>query len=126
MRMEFKIALAGIVGAIAVAFAARGATTADAVAGRAVFEQCAACHSIDGNTGVGPTLRGVVGRKAGTVPGFRYSRAMKSATLAWDEKTLDGYLADPQKVVPGNLMPFSGLPDEKQRADLIGYLATLQ
>jgi cytochrome c len=112
--------------AIAVAYVARAATSADAAAGRAVFEQCAACHSIDGNSGVGPTLQGVVGRKAGTVPGFRYSRAMKSATLAWDEKTLDGYIADPQKVVPGNLMPFSGLPDAKHRADLIGYLATLK
>jgi cytochrome c len=126
----FGISLAAIGVAVAVtvaiACAADGATAPDARAGKAVFEQCTACHSTDGNNGVGPSLQGVVRRKAGIVPGFRYSRAMKSATLSWDEKTLDGYIADPQTVVPGNLMPFSGLPDAKQRADLIAYLATLK
>ena len=97
----------------------------DATAGKAVFAQCTACHSTDGSNGVGPSLQGVVGRKAGTLPGFRFSRAMKASAVTWDATTLDGYIADPQKALPGNVMPFSGIPDAKQRADLIAYLKTL-
>jgi cytochrome c len=98
----------------------------DAAAGKTVFVQCAACHSIDGATNVGPTLKGIDGRKAGSVAGFRYSRAMKNAGFNWDEQKLDAYIADPQKVVPGNVMPFSGLPEARQRADLVAYLKTLK
>ncbi len=115
--------------AIFVATIASGAPLAhaqDATAGKAVFAQCTACHSTDGSNGVGPSLQGVVGRKAGTFAGFRYSRAMKAATITWDATTLDGYIADPQKALPGNVMPFSGIPDAKQRADLIAYLTTLR
>jgi cytochrome c len=90
-----------------------------------VFGQCEVCHSVDGINGTGPTLKGVVGRQAGTVPGFRYSRAMKSAGITWDEKSLDRYLADPQEFVPGNVMPFSGIADSAQRAALIAYLKTI-
>ena len=97
----------------------------DAAAGKAVFAQCTACHSIDGSNGVGPSLQGVVGRKAGSLAGFRFSRAMKASTLTWDAASLDAYIADPQKALPGNVMPFSGIPDAKQRADLIAYLKTL-
>jgi cytochrome c len=98
----------------------------DAAAGKAVFAQCTACHSTDGSNGVGPSLQGVVGRKAGTFPGFRFSRAMKAAAIGWDVATLEGYIADPQKAVPGNVMPFSGIPEAKQRTDLIAYLQTLK
>jgi cytochrome c len=105
---------------------ARPAIAQDASAGREVFTQCSVCHSTDGTNGTGPTLRGVVGRQAGTVAGFRYSRAMKAANLTWDAQRLADYLADPQKVVPGNVMPFAGLSDAKQRADVIAYLATLK
>jgi cytochrome c len=114
--------------AVGAAFALSGAVShaQDAAAGKAVFAQCAACHSIDGSNGVGPSLQGVVGRKAGTFPGFRYSRAMKSATITWDGPTLDAYVAEPQKALPGNVMPFSGLPDAKQRADLVAYLQALK
>ncbi len=97
----------------------------DASAGKGVFAQCAVCHSVDGSNGVGPSLQGIVGRNAGTFAGFRYSRAMKAANRTWDATTLDTYIADPQKAVPGNVMPFSGIPDAKQRADLIAYLKTL-
>jgi cytochrome c len=90
-----------------------------------VFGQCEVCHSVDGINGTGPTLKGVVGRQSGTVPGFRYSRAMKSAGITWDEKALDRYLADPQELVPGNVMPFSGIADPAQRAALIAYLKTI-
>jgi cytochrome c len=98
----------------------------DAAAGKQVAVPCLACHTIDGNGGEGPTLKGVIGRKVGSVEGFRYSRAMKSADYAWDAAKLDAYIADPQKVIPGNVMPFSGIPDAKQRADLVAYLATLK
>src|SRR5580692_3992648 len=87
----------------------------DAAAGNVVFAQCSVCHSTDGTNGVGPTLRGVVGRKAGVVSGFRYSRAMRGANITWDDKRLDDYLTNPQNLVPGNVMPFSGLSDARQR-----------
>ena len=98
----------------------------DATIGKAAFAQCAACHSIDGSNGVGPSLQGVVGRKVGSFPGFRYSRAMKSAAVSWDTTHLDAYLADPQTALPGNVMPFSGVADTKARADLVAYLQTLR
>jgi cytochrome c len=90
-----------------------------------VFSQCEVCHSVDGINGTGPTLKGVVGRQSGTVPGFRYSRAMKGAGITWDDKSLDQYLSDPQELVPGNVMPFSGIADRAQRAAIIAYLKTI-
>ena len=90
------------------------------------FNQCSACHSVDGTNGTGPTLKGIIGRKSGTVPGFRYSRAMKNAAITWDEASVDRYLSNPQDVVPGNIMPFSGVADAARRANLIAYLKTLR
>jgi cytochrome c len=90
------------------------------------FTPCAVCHSVDGSNGTGPTLQGIIGRKSGTVAGYRYSRAMKSAAIVWDEASLDRYLTDPQALVPGNIMPFSGVADGAQRAELIAYLKTLR
>src|SRR5258706_16415731 len=98
----------------------------DAASGKQAFAQCAACHAVDATNGLGPSLQGIVGRKAGVLSGFRYSRAMKNAGIAWDDKNLDAYLTDPQKLVPGNVMPFSGVADAKQRADLIAYLKTVK
>jgi len=98
----------------------------DAAAGKSVFAQCQACHSVDGTNGVGPSLQGVAGRKAGTFSGFRYSRAMTGAAVMWDPKTLDAFIAEPQKVVPGTVMPFGGMPDASQRAALVAYLQTLK
>ena len=98
----------------------------DAPAASAPFKQCAVCHSVDGSNGTGPTLRGILGRRSGTVPGFRYSRAMKSAAIVWDEGSLDRYLTDPQGLVPGNIMPFSGVPDDSERAEIIAYLKSLR
>ncbi len=103
-------------------FATPGAQAQDAAAGKKVFEQCAACHTVDGDSPVGPTLKGVMGRKAGSVAGFRYSRAMKNAAVVWDERALDAYIADPQAFMPGNLMPFAGLMDANERTALIAYL----
>jgi len=91
------------------------------------FSQCKACHSVEpGKNGVGPSLAGVVGRKAGTVPGFAYSEANKSSGLTWDETTLDSYLTAPLKVMPGTKMSYAGLGDATKRKELIAYLATLK
>jgi cytochrome c len=103
-----------------------GGARAQAPAANAPFDACAACHSVDGSNGTGPTLKGIIGRQSGTVPGFRYSRAMKSAAITWDEASLDRYLTNPQELVPGNIMPFSGVADGRARADLIAYLRTLR
>jgi cytochrome c len=90
------------------------------------FDQCAVCHSTDGTNGTGPTLKGVFGRQSGAVAGFRYSRAMRGASVTWDEKTLDQYLSSPQEFIAGNVMPFSGVADSAERASIIAYLRSLK
>jgi cytochrome c len=95
----------------------------DAARGEKKFEECAACHKIErSEDSVGPNLHGVFGRKAGTLADFRYSPAMKRSGITWSAPTIDTFLADPQKVVPGNRMPYAGLADASDRADLIAYL----
>jgi nitrite reductase (NO-forming) len=96
----------------------------DAVAGRQVFKKCQACHSMSpGKTILGPSLAGIIGRKSGAEPDFSYSPALKQAALTWDAVTLDAYLMDPQKIVPGNRMPFPGLKTDHDRKDVIAFLA---
>jgi cytochrome c len=113
--------------ALAIAISVSNATAwaQDVETGKQAFAACAPCHAPDQN-GVGPKISGVLNRAAGSVEGFRYSRAMKNSGIVWDEKSLDAYLAEPQKRVPGNLMPFSGIADAKKRSDLIAYLGTLK
>jgi cytochrome c len=94
--------------------------------GARAFSECAACHSTDGTNGVGPSLKGIVGRGSGSAPGFAYSNAMKHAQLQWSAAQLDKYIANPQAVVPGNTMPYTGMADAAQRTALITYLATLK
>lgn len=102
---------------------ARPVLSADAAAGSQVFRKCQACHSLQpGKNGVGPSLAGILGKKAASIEGYNYSQAMKASGLTWDEKTLDAYLTDPQKVVPGNKMPFPGLKTENERNRLLTYL----
>ena len=97
---------------------------ADIEKGKVAFEQCAACHSLDGSgNDDGPTLKGVIGRKAGSLEDFRYSAAMKRSDVTWDAATLDKYIADPQAFIPGNRMAFAGIAEGAQREDLIAYLA---
>ena len=97
---------------------------ADVEKGKAIFEQCAACHSLDGTGDYdGPTLKGIIGRKAGSLEDYRYSAAMKRSDVTWDATTLDTYVADPQAFIPGNRMAFAGITEQAQRADLIAYLA---
>src|SRR5215469_1891183 len=87
---------------------------------------CGACHTNKPNQNrIGPSLFGVVGRLAGSAPGFDYSTAMKGAAVTWSEESLDRYLADPKAVVPGNKMPYAGVKNDERRKNLIAYLSTL-
>ena len=97
----------------------------DAAAGEKAFVICRACHEIGPNAKVlvGPPLNGVVGRKAGTYPGFEYSDANKKSGITWTPEELTKYLANPQAVVPGTKMIFPGLHDPKQVQDVIAYLS---
>jgi len=96
----------------------------DAAAGEKVFAVCKACHQIGENAknGVGPELNGVIGRKAGSVPGYNYSAANKNSGLTWDEPTFSEYIKDPKAKVPGTKMAFAGLKDEKKINDLTAFL----
>jgi cytochrome c len=85
--------------------------------------RCAAWHATDHANRVGPGLEGIIGRKAGTVPD---SDAMKKSDIVWDAKILDAYLESPQKVVPGNRMPYAGLKNPTDRTDLVAYLGALK
>ena len=90
------------------------------------FKQCAICHKVEpGKHGLGPSLAGVFGAKAGQAGGFRYSPAMKEADLTWNQANLDKYLDNPQAVVPGTTMAFAGVKDAAKRAEIIAYLKTL-
>jgi len=113
-----------IIVAAACAFAtAAHAQQGDAARGEQKFVECAACHSVErGVNNVGPTLAGVFGRKAGALAEFRYSAAMRKSGITWTPQTLDQYIADPQKSIPANRMPYAGLTDAAARADLIAYL----
>jgi cytochrome c len=95
----------------------------DAVRGEKRFDECATCHSLkEGVNGVGPSLHGLLGRKAGSLDDFRYSPAMKRSGLTWTPQALATFIADPQKAVPNNRMPFAGMPDAAERDDLMAYL----
>ncbi len=107
------------------------ADSGDAAAGQRVFNQCRACHTADqgGRNGVGPNLWGIVGRKAGSIDGFRYSANMRDLAgggLVWTEDRLRAYVANPKAVVPQGSMSFPGLRNETQINDLMAYLATLK
>lgn len=89
------------------------------------FAVCSACHQVGphAKNGVGPVLNGLVGRQAGSVPGYVYSPANKNSGIAWTVAELQQYLANPQKIVPGTKMPFPGLHDETKVNNIIAYLA---
>ena len=96
---------------------------ADAAHGKALFSACIACHSETADA-QGPSLKGVVGRKAGSLEDFRYSSAMKRSDIIWDAANLREYLHDPQAKVKGNHMPFSGYSNIGDAADVAAYLQT--
>ena len=103
---------------------AAAAQQGDVARGQRLFQNCIACHSLEPDKNLtGPSLSGVIGRKAGTLQSFsRYSDAVRSSGVVWDAKTLDTWLADPQHVIPGNQMTFPGMENPQQRADVIAFL----
>jgi cytochrome c len=108
----------------AVALAAATATApfrGDAARGEAIYARCGACHALESNR-TGPRHCGLFGRRAGAVAGFEYSNAMKRSGIVWNAQTLDRFLADPLRAVPGTTMTYAGVTDPQERADLIAYL----
>lgn len=117
-------------GLLALPALAAAADKPDAANGKTIFEQrCGICHAVNtapGGPVAGPSMVGIVGRKAATVPGFSlYSPALKGSGLTWNTKTLDEFLTMPMSKVPGTTMPMM-LPDAKERADVIAYMSTLK
>ena len=122
-RLLAGAALAAIVFTVGVPGARLGAAGApDADKGRALYDKCAACHTLDGEEGDGPTLKGVVGRKAGMLDSYRYSAAMSRSEVVWNAETLDAFITDPQKSIPRNKMAFAGMTEKAERDDLVAYL----
>jgi cytochrome c len=93
----------------------------DPKAGEAIYSRCAACHALAYDR-TGPRHCGLFGRHAGALPGFDYSAAMQRSRIVWDEATLDRFLADPLRTVPGTAMGYAGIKDPTERSDLIAYL----
>lgn len=110
-------------GASATADADPAASTA--MAGEKSFAKCAACHKVqkDAPQGVGPNLHGIVGKAVGSAEGYNYSVAMKTHGGVWDAATLDAYLENPRKAIPGTKMAFAGINNAEERKILIDYLA---
>jgi cytochrome c len=126
MFSETMVIKAGIVMA---ALAATGGAQAavvkgDPVAGQKVYAKCQGCHAIGAGAvnKIGPHLNGIVGKKAAMVPGYTYSSALQNAKLTWKPATLDSFLIAPKAAVPGTKMLFMGLPNAKDRADVIAYI----
>jgi cytochrome c len=122
MQSKKTGAVVGAAAAVALmAVATTPAAAADAAHGKVVFQTCAACHS-DKPDAIGPSLRGVYGRKSAALPDFRYSNAMMRAGLTWDDANLKAYIKDPQAKVKGNRMPFGGLSSDADIDDVIAFL----
>jgi cytochrome c len=94
---------------------------ASVAAGQVVYERCLACHALSYDR-TGPRHCGLFGRRAGSVAGFPYSEAMRRSRIVWNEKTLDLFLANPTRAVPGTSMGYAGVRDPAERAALIAYL----
>jgi cytochrome c len=118
-----------LVGVVALAALSQPAMAADAGKGKTLFETCAKCHSItpeSDSTLVGPTLKGIVGRKSASLDDFRYSTAMRGANITWDEANLKEYITDPQAKVKGNRMALKSTFEPAEIDDIIAYLKTLK
>jgi cytochrome c len=122
-RMKVLRISSGAAVLLSLALVARAQSVGDAQRGAQLFNQCKICHSLEaGKNMVGPSLHGLFGRKAGSVPGYAYSPAMKNADVTWDEDTLSKYLTDPKAFIPGDKMAFAGIKNPSQLADLLTYL----
>lgn len=125
LSCRLKFGLAGIVTGVLIAVPALAA--GDLQRGAEAARQCMACHSFTlGRNLTGPSLAGLLGRRAGTAVGFgRYSEALKASGVVWDAKTLDAWLRDPAALIPGNGMSFRGVPDAAMREDLLAFLTAM-
>lgn len=124
MRASAALLLVVSASLLGVGLVGAGASTptpADVEKGREIYARCAACHSLERDR-VGPRHCGLVGRRAGSVPGFAYSDAMRESEIVWNRKTLDWFLTNPLKAVPGTFMGYAGVPGPLERAQLIDYL----
>jgi cytochrome c len=125
MQMR-KLGLPAVAVALATVIFAPQVQAGDAAAGQKVFNKCRACHVADKETNrVGPHLVGIIGRKAASVDGFKYSDGMKGAGekgLVWTEENFTKYMKDPKDFVPGNRMAFVGLKKDQESDDLIAFL----
>ena len=118
------IAFAAAAAALTLVLAQSAHAEGDAAAGEKVFTKCKTCHEIASEKNkVGPTLHGVIGRKSGTVAGFKYSEAMTAAGVTWDATTIAEYVAKPKEFIPGNKMAFAGLKKEDEIQDLVAYIS---
>jgi cytochrome c len=121
--MRSSTVLAGLT-AVALVLSGSDTSAQNVGQGQRLYSACAACHSLEPNRNMtGPSLSGVWNRKAGTLDSFRrYSSAVKSSDITWNDETLDAWLENPQHVIPGNTMTFAGIKNSKQRADLLAFL----
>lgn len=119
-RSKFAAGTALVMAMSAVSAAAVSAY-GDPARGEAIYGRCGACHSLEFNR-TGPRHCGLFGRRAGSLTDFAYSDAMRRSGIVWNEKTLDRFLADPLKIVPGTAMGYAGIKDSQERTDLIAYL----
>jgi cytochrome c len=115
-----RFSLVVLPASLAASTAAAAGPSGDPDRGEQLYQACTDCHSLDKND-VGPRHRGVYGRKAGSLPDYPYSDALKSSNIIWNEETLDKWLTDPQTFVPGVKM-FFHLDNAQDRADVIAYL----
>jgi cytochrome c len=113
-----------VLAAVVLAGSVSAAGAQDAALGEKVFLKCKACHQIGegAKSAVGPALNGIIGRPAGTYPGYSYSDANKGSGITWDEATLKDYLKNPRARIPGTKMIFPGLPKDEDIDNVIAYL----
>ena len=118
--MVLLVASAGLL-VVGLVGAGAGSPPPEIAAGREIYERCGACHSLERDR-VGPRHCSLFGRRAGSVPGFAYSEAMRNSGIVWNRQTLDAFLADPLGTVPGTFMTYAGIQDPKERAHLLAFL----
>lgn len=108
---------------VIISFANMSFAQGNPIKGEKIFNKCKACHSaLDTKNKIGPSLLGIVGKPAGEVTGYKYSKALLSSGVIWNEESLDAYLEKPKKFLPGGKMAFVGLRKEEDREDVIAYL----